>query len=96
VLLSRTALALATLALTACQVTAPTPADNPDTPPDDRPVRLVATAPDGTQLWHVYDWDNHENVYFASTGAQWEVRCGKHCRRDVRVPTADPLEAAAQ
>jgi hypothetical protein len=62
-------------------------------------VALIATAPDGTQLWGVRDAGRR--VYFASVGASWsETRnCGKSCTRTEyhEVPTAsdDPLAAAA-
>lgn len=59
-----------------------------------RSVDLMAVAPDGTNLWR-FDAGSRD-VYFASSGAQWTESCGKNCRRDVHVPTADPLEAASK
>lgn len=57
----------------------------------DRTVELMAVAPDGTHLWRFDTGDRY--VYFASSGAGWTENCGKNCRRDVQVPTADPLQA---
>lgn len=84
------------LPLAACEAPVK-PISTEDGGANDRTVDLMAVAPDGTHLWRFNT--GGRPVYFASTGAQWEERCGKRCRRDVQVPTAmpsDPLEAAGQ
>lgn len=58
-----------------------------------RDVRLAAIAPDGTRLWKVYV--SGEEVFFASSGTQHTVTCGKNCVHTVFTPTAtaeDPAE----
>lgn len=58
---------------------------------DGRTVALVATAPDGTKLWRFkdgYGW----TVYFASSGTQRQVSCGKGCTRPETVPTDNVVD----
>lgn len=52
---------------------------------DDGEVALAATAPDGTKLWMVRSYGR--TVYFASTGTQVTVNCGKNCWREDNIPT---------
>ncbi len=49
-------------------------------------VFLVAIAPDGTHLWRTGG-----GVYFASSGTQRTVSCGKSCTRQERVATAQVM-----
>lgn len=52
-------------------------------------VLLVATAPDGTRLWRVYDRDYGVTVYFSSGGTQYRVSHGKSSS-DERVQSVAP------
>jgi hypothetical protein len=55
---------------------------------DGGKVYLMAVAPDGTKLW-VFDAPSlMRPVYFASSGTQTTVGCGKNCNRPEYVPTA--------
>lgn len=51
-------------------------------------VLLVAEAPDGTKLWCKHDGQGSCDVYFSSSGAQYEERHGKHTDT-IEVPNAD-------
>lgn len=55
---------------------------------DGRTVELIAVAPDGTHLWRYRD-SGLRNVYFASTGTQSRVNCGKNCWRSETVGTTE-------
>jgi photosystem II stability/assembly factor-like uncharacterized protein len=55
-------------------------------------VALVTTAPDGTKLWAVDAAG--DIVYFASSGTQHSVSCGKSCTRQVYTPTAENVGPA--
>ena len=50
-------------------------------------VVQIALAPDGTVLWKVRD--GSREVYFASSGAQWQSSCGKGCSRTNTVPSVE-------
>jgi hypothetical protein len=55
---------------------------------DGGKVYLMAVAPDGTKLW-VFDAPSlMRPVYFASSGTQTTVGCGKNCNRPEYVPNA--------
>ena len=55
---------------------------------DGNGVSLMAVAPDGTHLWRFENGSNRD-VYFASSGTQRTVGCGKSCARAEIVPTAE-------
>lgn len=86
---------VALLALVACQRT-PAISTSDGGRTDNASVSLMAIAPDGTHLWR-FNNPGGRDVYFASTGTQQTVNCGKNCTREETVPTAsDPLSETVQ
>jgi hypothetical protein len=55
---------------------------------DEGKVYLMAVAPDGTKLWMFDAPGLPRPVYFAASGTQTTVGCGKNCNRPEYVPTA--------
>ena len=55
---------------------------------DGGKVYLMAIAPDGTKLWAFAAPGLQRTVFFASSGTQQTVGCGKSCNRPEYVPTA--------
>jgi hypothetical protein len=55
---------------------------------DGGKVYLMAVAPDGTKLWAFDAPGLRRTVFFASSGTQTTVGCGKNCNRPEYVPTA--------
>jgi hypothetical protein len=55
---------------------------------DGGKVYLMAVAPDGTKLWAFDAPGLSPTVYFAASGTQTTVGCGKNCTRPEYVPTA--------
>ena len=89
--MTKTAILLAALLLTACDRGTPSGDPEADSKLEAGQVALIARAPDGTVLWAV--GSGGRIVYFATSGTQTQhtENCGKHCRRTVidAVPTSE-------
>lgn len=81
--------AVALLALAACDGSPPQTGRAPDDPQvveQGQYVVLIAVAPDGTKLWRYNGPGTSRYVFFSAAGTSTTERCGKNCSRAVQVP----------